>query len=197
MSIQKQLLSGDQARLEIDLDEMFGTLVPDSSEFRQAVGQAIIDRIRNRTLEGESRLNKSFKNYSEEYAESFEFKVYGKSKNEPNLKASGDMLNSMDIIEEKKNKIVIGWNDDVNPAKAHGHITGNVGVKRDFLGLPNDEYESIKRDIEERFPLQFGDIETQSSVGRVQDFLAGEVTVRENQTLGSIIRTFFDGEEDL
>jgi hypothetical protein len=169
--VMVQNLKGDNPELVIDLDEMFGTLVPDSSSFRQKVGQAIIDKIRERTSDGDflNPPSKANQNYSKEYAESDEFKAYGKSKSDVNLKQTGDMLGLLDVVKEQKNAIVIGWEDKFQAEKAHGHITGNVGVKRDFLGLPMSDIEDIAEQFRDELPL--GDIEPESSVQSIRDFV--------------------------
>lgn len=189
-SVMKQILSGKEAKLEVDLDEMFGEIVPDSTAFRQAVGQAIIDKIRERTQDDQvSVTNSSFRDYSQEYADSIEFKAYGKSKSQPNLTQTGDMLGLMDVIEEGKNKIVIGWNDGDQAGKAHGHITGAVGVTRNFLGLPMDDIESIAEDFRREFDLPFGDQESRSTAVLAERFLASTTEVRAAATLGQILKS--------
>lgn len=146
MAIEKRTLSGNNPKLTIDLVEMFGQRVPDSEAFRQGVGQAIIDKIRERTAEKIDRSGKRFRNYSKRYAESEDFKIHGKSKTDPNLKLTGDMLAFIDVISTSRNTITLGWDDNDEAAKAHGHITGapqGPKVKRDFFGLPDKEYKSL------------------------------------------------------
>lgn len=194
-SVMKQILSGNEARLEVDLDEMFGGLVPDSTTFRNVVGQAIIDKIRERTQEDQVNINNgNFRKYSKEYADSMPFKAYGKSKSQPNLTQSGDMLGLLSVIEESKNKIVIGWNDDLQAKKAHGHITGNIGVKRNFLGLPMDDIEDIVEEFKEReFP--FGDDESKDISDLSATFLAARSEKVAASTLGQILKDL-DLEDD-
>lgn len=153
----RQRKTSNSVSLEVDLDELFGVIVPDSTLFRQAVGQAIIDKIRNRAQDDNAGVDGSFQKYSKEYKESDDFKIYGKDEGDVNLTASGDMLNLMDIIEEGKNKIIIGWNDSLQSAKAHGHVTGSVGKKRNFLGLRPSEVSDIREMFEDQLPL--GDAE--------------------------------------
>lgn len=178
----------------MNLDELFGTLTPNSTELRQAVGQAIIDRIRERTDDNLDRSGKRFPNYSKEYAESIEFAAYGKSKSDPNLKQTGDMLGLMDIIEEKKNKIVIGWSDDDEAGKAHGHVTGNVGKVRDFLGLPEKDLEEIAEEFRPILRESVADIDArtvQSSTETTRAFL----TTNNKTTLQDILDTLA-GDDD-
>ena len=201
MAKLKQVLSGKKARLEVNLDELFGTLVPNNSELRQAVGQAIIDKIRDRTSRNLDRDGKRFPNYSTEYADSIPFKAYGKSKGDPNLKQSGDMLGLMDIIDETKNKIVIGWSDGEEAGKAHGHITGNVGSTRDFLGLPEKDLNEIADEVSDLFKDSTADIDARevlSSTAKTEAFLGGKSSVRRGARLEDILSSLFrldpDGE---
>ena len=196
--LDQKTSSQTNVRLEVNLDEMFGQIVPDSTAFRQEVGQAIIDKIVERTKDGKF-LNKAKQTYSEEYVDSVEFKAYGKSKSEVNLTQSGDMLGLLDIIQEDKNKIVIGWDDSLQSQKAHGHITGSVGAKRNFLGLPMEDLRSIADKFRDELPL--GDPETTSSVSLTQQFLNGVNLNNSNglsgsSTLGKIISVFLGDEED-
>jgi hypothetical protein len=142
---QNRFLSGNNPRLKINLKEIFGDNLPDSFRFRQAIGQAIIDKIKSRAQNNLSRTGSRFPNYSKEYSESMEFIAAGKSRDNPNLTLSGDMLGLLDITSEGEGFIEIGWNDFLEAEKAHGHITGAVGRTRDFLGLPNKEIEEIRK----------------------------------------------------
>ncbi len=184
-------VGSNQYALRIDLDEIFGTAFPNSSRLRQAVGQEILDLINKRTADGRSWDGKSFKNYSTEYSESLEFQAAGKSKNEPNLKLTGDMLGLMDIIEEDKATITIGWRESEEAQKAHGHISGNVGVKRDFLGLNEREVKTIRERWSDA--IREATAETgpaRSSVATLGEIIEGRSQVQ-GQTLGSILNNLF------
>jgi hypothetical protein len=135
-------LSGNNPRLIVNIKKFAGVpAIPVA--LKQEIGQEIIDLIRQRTARNIDRQGLRFPNYSREYSESIGFKAYGKSKDNPNLKQTGDMLGFMDIVEDRGSSIVIGWHDIEEASKAHGHITGNVGVKRDFFGLPNSDMGKI------------------------------------------------------
>lgn len=130
-------------RLEISLEEIFGEEVPESVPLREAIGQAALDRIRERSSKGRSWDGKGFKGYSKSYKQSPEFQAFGKT-GTVNLKLRGDMLSLMDVVDVSKSKIVLGWFDSEESEKAHGHITGNVGVKRDFFNLNKKEIKELK-----------------------------------------------------
>lgn len=186
-----QKISGTEVKLEVDLDEMFGTLVPDSSSFRQKVGQAIIDKIRERTAESKF-LNKAKMSYSPTYEDSVEFKAYGKKKGDkPNMKLTGDMLGLMDIIDEKKNKIVIGWNDDSDAAKAYNHVTGDTVPKRNFFGLPKSDIDEIVKQFKDELPL--GDRTPTTLTDLTEKFLNSSKNAG-SLTLGQILKVLQDEE---
>lgn len=121
---------------------------------RVAIGLDIIDHIIKRSKAGKDKNNKNFPGYSEGYTDSFDFKLAGKGKN-VNLTLSGEMLNSIEILETKKGEITIGIpkDDDFNNAKAEGNIKGTYGQsspirgkKRDFMGISRKDLSSIKSD---------------------------------------------------
>jgi hypothetical protein len=191
---------GDQTNVTLDLNlpEVFpGKLVPDSSRLREAIGQEVIDIIRERTQKDErSWKGYSFRNYSDEYAESIDFKAYNKSKDEPNLTQSGDMLGLMTLLEAPDPGVIrVGWNDTLQSEKAHGHITGSVGVKRDFFGLTSSEIKKLR----DKFAGDLEDATTSiesgvSSPERTQGFLEGRVSIAQ-RSVAQIVDLFF-GEAD-
>lgn len=129
----------------IDLGELFGTnSLPES--FLNRVGQEIIDRMIDRIKDGNSVHGKGFKSYDEDYIDSDEFKAYGKSRNNVNMRLTGDMLNLIDIKAVEGTTIVIGWNDQESNDKAHGHMTGfqGKGTKREFFGANQKLLEEIR-----------------------------------------------------
>lgn len=118
---------------------------------RLAIGLEIIEHIIQRTQDGRDKNNKSLPGYSESYANSLDFKLAGKSKGDVNLTASGEMLNALTILNNKKGEITIGIpkDDDVNNAKAEGNIKGTYGgkpkrgKKRDFMGISRSDLKEI------------------------------------------------------
>lgn len=152
----ERTLDGNNPVLKIDLAETLGTdNVPES--VASGIGQAVIDKIRNRTQsENEDKNGRNFKGYSKDYIESTEFDAFGKSAGDVNLTASGDMLGLMDIINFDGRVLEIGWSDPDQAAKAHGHITGKNGevpkMKRDFFGIQVQELEEIASEFEIQEP---------------------------------------------
>ena len=124
-----------------------GLDITGSEALKQAIGQAIIDKIQDRTQKGISLAGKAFRKYSKAYKASDDFKAAGKT-SKVNLRLSGDMLETMDIVDETKNTITIGWDDSDDAGKAHGHITGGGSLpKRDFFGLRPKDIASLKAEF--------------------------------------------------
>jgi hypothetical protein len=184
----------NQYAIEIDLEKIFDN-VPNSSSFRQAVGQAAIDIIRRRTQnDNKSWTGSGFKKpYSKQYQESLAFQAAGKSANNVNLTLTGDMLGLMDIIEETETTIKIGWSDKLEANKAHGHISGNIGVKRDFLGLNEKEILELKDKFQD-MAKETQVTEFKSSVQTLADVIEGRTAVQ-GTSLSQIITNLFDEGE--
>lgn len=100
----------------------------------------IIERTSVKKIDVNSR---PFKPYSESYKESFEFNQAGKS-NKPNLKLTGNMLFSIELIDHGDGYVTIGYDpeDEIagqvegNQIGSYGAKTGNPEKARKFLGLP-------------------------------------------------------------
>ncbi len=147
MTAVKRTLKEDEVSLTIDLEDLFGVDVSDKPEIKQAVGQAIIDKIVSRTGSGKGVDGGKFQKYSESYTESLAFKAAGKSKDSVNLKLFGDMLGTLDVLSDEGNKLKIGWDDELQNAKAYNHNTGDTLPKREFFGLSDSEVKEIKNEF--------------------------------------------------
>jgi hypothetical protein len=151
-----RILNKTKVELELDLAEMFPNKKLDLAT-KEQIAQAIIDKIISNSESGLDRNGKKLPKYSKGYSASEEFKLYGKNKDDPNMTLSGDMLGQIDILKITGNKVRIGWEDELQNAKAHGNITGQEGkwthegkkIKRDFFGLKPDEITELKKIIEE------------------------------------------------
>lgn len=156
----KPKITKSRAEQKINLRELFGVSLKDAPALKQAIGQKIIDRIVTRTESGRGiAFNDSGKAtnlklrspYSKEYADSTEFKAAGKSRGDVNMTLTGDMLGLLDIIDVTDDTITIGWDDDEQIQKVHGHQTGKSGkvpkMKRPFFGVSKTELLKIKADM--------------------------------------------------
>jgi phage gpG-like protein len=137
-----------------NLKDLFGIDFSDMPELKQAFGQAVIDKILTRTEKGDWRANsspsKKADSYSKAYENSLAFKAAGKTKGKVNMKLFGDMLGTMDIIEDTPNTITVGWNDELQSAKAYNHNTGDTLPRRPFFGLSASETTKLKNDLKDQ-----------------------------------------------
>lgn len=119
---------------------------------RRAIGQEILDYIRKTAAKGISpQTGKPFKAYSDSYKKSLDYKnVKGRSE-KVTLSLSGDMLAELDVIENKKGELTIGYETD-NPAaeKAEGNQIGSYGqdhgrskFARPFIKINKDALAAI------------------------------------------------------
>lgn len=177
-------MSTEWQRFEIKIDPLY------TAEERQAIAQDVVDYIRERTADGRGiGGKKKFAGYSESYANSLEFKIAGKSKNDVNLTQSGDMLGAMDLLQESIGKLVIGFeNGSQENAIADGNIRGTygkdhqVGPKRDFLGLTKAELSDILKNYpldapQRRAEIRYTEKSTDIIMQAIKTKLHGEDTV--------------------
>lgn len=142
---------------EIDLKEVFGIDFKGLRSLREAIGEAILARIRERTqqekmgmsfgADGRGRPVSLKKPYSKEYSETLDFKAFGKSRSEVNMTLTGDMLGLMDIKRQDGNSITIGWTDATENAKAYNHSVGDTVPRRPFFGISKTELQDIKKEF--------------------------------------------------
>lgn len=120
---------------EIDLNELTGVDVSKDPVLAREMQQAVIDYMIGRVSEGKGFNEKVLRpsKYSDSYADSLDFKAAGKSKGNVNMELSGDMLGSIDVIDETNNgaRFTFGIEGE-EAARAYGHISG-------FKGHPNQD----------------------------------------------------------
>jgi hypothetical protein len=157
MSKEKHKITLTQTEVSqtIDLSKLFGESISKAKfkPIREAFGQAVIDLMKERTERGVDIKGKPFKAYSPQYVKSLDFAAAGKSKNKINMTLSGDMLGLLDVVENKKSEIKIGWgSDETENAKAYNHNEGDTLPKRAFFGVTEKELqklaETFKDDVE-------------------------------------------------
>lgn len=130
----------------IDLrDAYLRTLSND--QIKREFGKRCIDSIIDRTLEGIDKNGSNFKGYSKAYKNSDTFKIYGKSPSQVNLKLTGEMQAAIDVTEINSRSIVLGFIDQEQNDKAHGHVHGaNYLPVRDFWGISEKDQISILKE---------------------------------------------------
>jgi hypothetical protein len=178
-------VSKQRIEQEIDLSEIFDVDLSEARPIKEALAQAIVDYMVERTKDGEGIRFSSDgrgtpitlkKPYSKNYAESLEFKAAGKSRSDVNMTLTGDMLSSIDVLSVSGNKIKIGITDGTQVLKAFNHITGDTVPSRPFFGVSKSELKEIaspfKVDVEEirrsRRPRTFEEDEGLSALDRLR-----------------------------
>jgi len=120
-------------------------------QYLEALGRELVQTILKRTAKGIDRYGNRFEPYSKAYKNSDDFQLTGKSSSNVNLTLSGDMLADLSVISARKGRIIIGFEDEQQRAKAHGHVTGKDGSGdlpvRDFLGISQEELASAIRKV--------------------------------------------------
>jgi len=124
---------------------------------RKAVGLEIIQHIRKRTSEGRDKHGNPWKGkageYSKSYRNSLDFKIAKGGSSTVNLELSSEMMNSIEILSNKKGELTIGF--DKNNSELNGKVEGNRlgtygnsspirGKKRDFLGIERAKLKEIQ-----------------------------------------------------
>lgn len=135
---------------------------------RNELGIAIINYIVNRTKDGRGIGNKPFKSkYSDNYTKTADFKIAGKTQKEVNLTLSGDMLDSIEVIDATVvGRIKIGFVTEFENDKSVW--VQERGYK--FLGLTDDE---LKRIINQYGPPENDTRPAEISSEFVESFVRG------------------------
>ena len=139
---------------KIDLQKEFGLDFTGRPALREIVGQAIIDKIEERTSKGQGmkfsggvgRPVKLKSPYSTQYKSSREYQAFNKT-GRVNMKLTGDMLGQMDVLSHKANEIEVGLRAGKQAKKAFNHITGDTVPERPFFGVNGRELREIKREV--------------------------------------------------
>lgn len=112
---------------------------------KERIAQAIIDKIVANSEDGIDRNGRALPKYTAGYVKSDSFTAFGKDKS-PNMTLTGDLLGQIDVLSVSGDTLKIGWDSELENAKAHGNITGQEGLwkkKRDFFGLTAKEIKEI------------------------------------------------------
>ena len=121
----------------------------------QTVAEEILNFIVERTKKGYGSDGEKFPGYSPLYKASDAFKLGGKS-SKVDLTLSGEMLDSLEVLEAKRGKIVFGFakDSDMN-GRADGNCRGSYGTSKDdpskarnFMELSGKELAKIIRSLD-------------------------------------------------
>lgn len=145
MALTKTNLSKSDVNVEIDLETLLGPQARDP-DVRETFFQLALERLLERTESGRAVDNSIFPAYSPKYKESLAFAAFGKSST-PNLTLTGDMLASIQIIDQNESRMIVGVSSDQAP-KAYNHMTGDTVPQRAFLGWTDTELEDIAAEFQ-------------------------------------------------
>lgn len=138
--MEKPKASLDEVSQKFDLNEIVGQDISGDEQLVMAIGQKIIDYMEERVDDGLGYGRAKLKSpYSDAYSDSLNFKAAGKSKTDVNMKLSGDMMASIDILDVNGSKITIGIDDPDQAPKAFNHQTGDTVPRRPFFGVTKAE----------------------------------------------------------
>lgn len=113
---------------------------------RRQIGKAAVQYIVDRSRSGLGIGGKPFGKYSKAYMHHQDFKVAKDGEVEVNLTLTGDMLDTLDVIDASvAGRIVIGYED--GPESDKSVFMEDKGYA--FLGLTDSEIESILSDFED------------------------------------------------
>lgn len=112
---------------------------------REQIGLDICNFIRQRTDDNLDAYGKRFPNYTKGYAKTIDFKIAGKSINDPDLRLSGDMLRDLRVLSHGPGFVKIGFTSGTDENDKAAWVSG----KRPFLGIQPKDLNRILG----RYPL--------------------------------------------
>jgi hypothetical protein len=153
MAIKGLKVTKTELSQDIDFDALAGAPISLDPVLQREIAQATIDYIKTRVEDenlgiGRKKLKSP---YQKSYEESLDFKAAGKSASNVNMMLSGDMMGSIDVLEEGET-VKIGIDNPAVTDRAYGHQSGFEGhpnpkmskYKREFFGVSDEE---IKKNI--------------------------------------------------
>lgn len=145
MAIQSKKTSKGEVSTTIDIKGLLGPLANDR-DVREAFFQLAVDKMESRLDDGRDVNGKLFVGYSKDYIDSLAFNAFNKRKNDVDMKLTGDMRASVDILDQNSSKIKIGVSED-QAAKAFNHMTGDTVPRREWFGWKDAELKSIANEF--------------------------------------------------
>lgn len=124
MALQKPTLKQTEVSTDINLEQILGKLSQNES-VRTVFFEAALEKLQQRLDSGRG-VDGKLAEYSTAYKNSLAYKVFGKTST-VNMQLSGDMLTAVVELDSSKDKMKIGINDQIEAAKAYGHMTGMKG----------------------------------------------------------------------
>lgn len=128
---------------KINLKELFGESFADKQTLKKRIGEEVIARIQNRTQRGIDKKGKTFTGYRTP-------ELKKRKGNPPDLTQTEKMLGALFVKQNKQpNILAISLKTAKQRLKAENHIHGVTLPKRDFLGLPQGEIKSVKKEFKD------------------------------------------------
>ena len=136
-----------QLKKRIEIPKEFGPTE------RQALASKVIEHIQKRTENNLDIENKKFTKYSDAYINSPAFKIAGKSPTDVNLKLSGEMMQSIELIAHGNGFIQIGFESGTEANnKAVWTQADDNGPSRMFLGVDDKILERLIAEVNVESP---------------------------------------------
>lgn len=134
--------SENELTQEIDVSSIFDVDLSDSPRLMDELGQACLDRIRDRCEDDNKDIfDKPFVKYSKEYINSDTFKDFDKSASDKNMTLTGRMLEDIDFTKSG-NTLKLEVTD--NHGKAYNHQEGDKVPQRAWFGISKKDIADIK-----------------------------------------------------
>lgn len=180
------IVEEDLVAQEFDLEEILGVDLSQDETLAAEIGQDVVEFIAKRSNDGKGIGGKKLKSpYSKAYTKTTEFEVAGKSPKDINMRLTGEMISSIDVLDFDGQVLTVGIEGDQAP-KAHGHMTGKNGevpaMKREFFGLTEKEFKDITDKYSDRID------QLRPAPTRVEDL----VTPQENSQVNSLFNNLGD-----
>lgn len=148
MELEKPKIEKKEVSQKFNLKKLFDVDFSQNPDLKDQIGQAIIDRIVDRTAEGKAIGGvKDLKGpYSKAYKDSDAYSDHGKT-GKVNMELTGRMMDDIDIIAETTNTIKVGFEERKEILKAYNHNRGDTVTKRPFFGINKTELKAIKKEF--------------------------------------------------
>jgi hypothetical protein len=152
----------------LDFKEIFGVSFVKNRAVKERIAQALIDKMKDRIAAGVDRFGEEMAPYSKVYKESFDY-IAARKNETVNMRLTGDMLGSIDILESAGSLVKIGFRGGEQQEKAYGHFVGEGKLPvRQFFGVTESEVEQVKEEFSQELAI-VAEIEKQSAARPVSN----------------------------
>lgn len=161
-----------------------------SATQRRQFARVVIREIQARTDRGLDKNGNRFKGYSKSYINSLDFKIAGKSPSRVNLKLTGEMMNTMEVVSDAPGIVYVGYKAGTaeNDKAAWARASDN-GPSREFLGLPDSVLNKLIQDFSESFA-------SDDRLDRIVDAYVNSIRREVRETLDDVTVTTAFGESE-